>query len=88
MVVAPGAPVVGTVLTVPVVEADRTALKAGVALIIPAEVVLTIPAGAALIIPAEVVLTIPVVVAPTAPATTVRWDRSGSCARRTCSWST
>ncbi|MER7779942.1 hypothetical protein ABTZ21_33850 [Streptomyces sp. NPDC096191] len=37
--------------------------------------------------------TVPAAVAPTitvtiAPATTARWDRSGSCARRTCWWST
>ncbi|MFF0510081.1 hypothetical protein [Streptomyces sp. NPDC004250] len=32
--------------------------------------------------------TITATIAPIAPATTAGWDRSGSCARRTCWWST
>ncbi|MEU6455163.1 hypothetical protein [Streptomyces sp. NPDC047065] len=39
-------------------------------------------------VPAAVAPTITVTIALIAPATTARWDRSGSCARRTCWWST
>ncbi len=51
-------------------------------------VVRTVPGVAVPTVPAAVAPTITATIAPIAPATTARWDRSGSCARRTCWWST
>ncbi|MDQ0401602.1 hypothetical protein OIE75_01285 [Streptomyces sp. NBC_01723] len=83
MVAAPGGPVAAVIPTVlgmggvlnVRVEVDRTGPGVVVAPTIPAAVTPGIPA-----------MIVPIV--PVAPATTARWDRSGSCARRTCWWST
>lgn len=89
----PTTPAVVVVRTVLEVGAVPTALGAAAVRTVPATVVPTAPTTPAVVVAPTVpgegaALTIPAAVVPTVLAATARWDRSGSCARRTCSWST
>ncbi|MGW8631817.1 hypothetical protein [Streptomyces sp. NPDC055793] len=77
MVAAPGDPVAVVAPTVLGMAGVRTVRVVVVRTVPGVAVAPTVPAAVA-----------PTITATIAPATTARWDRSGSCARRTCWWST